>query len=119
MTANMQVQKVTSQDGKPQLQVTEPVTMPAWDAGTQLSVVGKPQPRVEGAEKVTGRARYTYDVRLSGQLYARVLRSPHPHARLTRIDTTRAAALPGVHAVLSSANAPDISWYADSKLFDT
>jgi xanthine dehydrogenase YagR molybdenum-binding subunit len=58
-------------------------------------------PRVEGAEKVSGRARYAGDVRLPGQLYARVLRSPHPHARILRIDTSRAAALPGVHAVLS------------------
>ena len=75
--------------------------------------------RVEGPEKVTGRARYSCDVRLPQQLYARVLRSPHPHARVVRIDATRAEALPGVHAVLSSANAPDVSWYEESKLFDT
>jgi xanthine dehydrogenase YagR molybdenum-binding subunit len=74
--------------------------------------------RVEGPEKVSGRAQYACDLRLPGQLYARVLRSPLPHARLTRIDTVRAERLAGVHAVLSSANAPEISWYGESRLFD-
>src|SRR5205814_5404169 len=77
-------------------------------------------PRVDGRERVTGSARYTYDVQLPGMLYAAVLRSPHAHARITRVDTGPAAALPGVRAVLSSANAPVISWYGKaSKLFDT
>ena len=57
-------------------------------------IVGKPHPRVEGAEKVTGRARYASDIRLPGQLYARVLRSPHPHARIRRIDTAQAERCP-------------------------
>jgi CO/xanthine dehydrogenase Mo-binding subunit len=74
--------------------------------------------RIEGPDKVSGRARYACDVRLPGQLYARVLRSPLPHARLSRIDTGPAERLPGVHAVLSSADAPDISWYDESRLFD-
>lgn len=74
--------------------------------------------RVEGPEKVSGRARYAADVRLPGQLFARVLRSPLPHARLTRIDTARAERLAGVRAVLSSADAPGISWYDESRLFD-
>ena len=75
--------------------------------------------RLEGADKVTGRARYASDVRLPGQLYARILRSPHPHARIVRVDPSRAEALPRVHGVLSSANAPDMSWYQDSRLFDS
>ncbi len=74
--------------------------------------------RIEGPDKVSGRARYAADVRLDRLLYARVLRSPLPHARIARIDTTRAEALPGVHAVLSSANAPTIEWYEESRLFD-
>ncbi|HEX6266079.1 MAG TPA: molybdopterin cofactor-binding domain-containing protein [Burkholderiales bacterium] len=81
-------------------------------------VAGSPHPRVEGWEKVGGRARYSCDVRLPGQLYARVLRSPLPHARLRYIDTAKAAALPGVHAVISSADAFDIRWYEESQLFD-
>ena len=74
--------------------------------------------RVEGPDKVSGRARYAADVRLEGLLYARVLRSPLPYARIARIETAAAEKLPGVHAVLSSANAPDIEWYEESRLFD-
>lgn len=86
--------------------------------GAAPGAMGSPYPRVEGADKVSGCARYSGDIRLAGQLYARVLRSPWPHARLRRIDTARAQALPGVHAVLSSANAVDIRWYEESRLFD-
>ena len=92
--------------------------LPRWEEGADLSIVGRAHPRVEGDAKVTGGAQYASDVRLPGQLYARVLRSPYAHARLTGLDTGRAAALPGVHAVLSSANAPEIAWYEDSLLFD-
>ncbi|MCX6046291.1 MAG: xanthine dehydrogenase family protein molybdopterin-binding subunit [Chloroflexi bacterium] len=103
-----------------ELKVVETTGLPTWDADTKFTVVGRPQSRLEGLEKVTGRARYSYDVRLSGQLYAAVLRSPYPHARIRHIDTTKAEQLPGVHAILSSANAPDdITWYEEkSKLFD-
>src|SRR4029450_7758919 len=55
---------------------------------------------------------------LPGLMCARVLRSPLPHARVRRINTSRAEALPGVRAVLSGANAPEISWYKDSYVFD-
>lgn len=75
-------------------------------------------PRIEGPDKVTGRARYSGDVKIAGLLYARILRSPLPHARIVSIDTARAERLPGVHAVLSSANAPDISWHENMRLFD-
>src|SRR5688572_12567768 len=115
----LHVEKQTGEEGGGEaLKVVESAGLAAWDANARFTVVGQPHPRVEGAEKVTGRARYTYDIRLPGQLYARVLRSPLPHARITRIDTTRAEALPGVHAVLSFANAPDIAWYQESRLFD-
>jgi CO/xanthine dehydrogenase Mo-binding subunit len=79
--------------------------------------VGSAHPRIEGPEKVTGRARYSSDVRLPGQLVARVLRSPHPHARITRLDANAAARLPGVHAVLTRENAPDMQWYEGGRLF--
>ena len=100
------------------VEVVEEETLPAWGADASLTVVGQPHPRLEGPDKVTGRARYSYDVRLPRQLYARVLRSPHPHARIARIDTARAEALPGVFAVLSLENAPDIAWYQEGKLFE-
>jgi xanthine dehydrogenase YagR molybdenum-binding subunit len=98
--------------------VVETAKLPPWGAATSLTVVGQPHPRVEGVEKVTGRAPYACDVHLPGLLYARVLRSPLPHARLRRLDTSGAEALPGVRAVLCASNAPEIRWYRDSFLFD-
>jgi xanthine dehydrogenase YagR molybdenum-binding subunit len=103
---------------KAEVVVQEHDDVQIWPAEAELAVVGKSFSRLEGYEKVTGKARYSYDVRLPGQLYARVLRSPHPHARIVRIDTSRAEALPSVHAVLSCANAPAIGWYDESFIFD-
>ena len=112
----LHVQKLGGKGGQEEYEITEEALLPAWSAETKFATVGHRHPRVEGAEKVTGRARYTYDIRLPGQLYARILRSPH--ARVVRIDTSRAAALAGVRAILSRENAPDIDWYKESKLFD-
>ncbi len=75
---------------------TEP---PQWPPNAQLSVVGKRTPRLDGALKVTGKARYTSDVQLAGMLYAKRLVSPHPHARIKSIDTSEAEKYPGVRAV--------------------
>src|ERR671932_1596029 len=102
----LHVQKLGGKGGQEEYEITEEALLPAWSAETKFATVGHRHPRVEGAEKVTGRARYTYDIRLPGQLYARILRSPH--ARVVRIDTSRAAALAGVRAILSKENAPDI-----------
>jgi CO/xanthine dehydrogenase Mo-binding subunit len=98
-------------------QVVETTGCSPWDRDAHLTIVGRPYPRVEGVEKVTGHAIYAYDIRLPGLLHAVVLRSPLPHARIRRIDTSRAEALPGVRAVLSATNAPEIRWYEDSYLF--
>ena len=99
----LHVDKLRSgEGGEDEYKVVETTGLPPLGARTPTSrSSASPHPRVEGAEKVTGRARYAYDVRLPGQLYARVLRSPHPHARIRRIDTAQAEALPGVRAVLS------------------
>jgi len=64
------------------------------------TVAGHPAPLIDGIEKVTGRARYTADLGFSA-LWGEILRSPHAHAEIVRIDTSRARALPGVRAVLS------------------
>jgi xanthine dehydrogenase YagR molybdenum-binding subunit len=112
------VERKKSEGGEEQYKVEETPMAPPWGVEATLSVVGKSLPRVEGDLKVTGRAEYAYDVRLSGQIYAKVLRSPHPHARITRIDTTKAEALPGVRAVLSRATTPDVTWFQDTYLFD-
>ncbi|HWK52006.1 MAG TPA: molybdopterin cofactor-binding domain-containing protein, partial [Steroidobacter sp.] len=72
---------------------------PAWPTNAELQVVGKDVPRMDALDKVTGRARYTFDVRLPGMLYARTLNSTVPHARIKSIDTSRAEKSPGVRAV--------------------
>ena len=74
-----------------------------WDAATKLEIVGKPVPRIDGAAKVTGQARYTHDIRLPGMLFAAVLRSPHACATLTGLDLEAARSAPGVAGVLPLA----------------
>ena len=70
---------------------------------TTLAVIGKDVPKRDGAEKVTGRTRYLHDLELPRLAHGKILRSRHPHARIVRIDTSRAAALPGVLTVLTGA----------------
>ena len=67
-----------------------------------------PLPRIEGAEKVTGATRYAADLPIPESLYAKILRSPLAHARIRKIDTAAAKALPGVHAVLTGADLPEV-----------
>jgi CO/xanthine dehydrogenase Mo-binding subunit len=69
-------------------------------------VVGKSLPRLDGYGKVTGRAIYGMDFSMPGMLHGAVLRSPHAYARITRIDTSRAAAHPAVHAVVTGDDLP-------------
>jgi xanthine dehydrogenase YagR molybdenum-binding subunit len=80
--------------------------------------IGERLPRVDGPDKATGRAKYSSDIRLPRQLFAAVLRSPHPHARVRSVDASAAERLPGVHAVLWRGNAPDIPWYEGGHLFE-
>ena len=88
--------------------VDQPVTLevhPAaedlrpWDNASQLRRVKGRHPRLEAPEKVTGRARYTYDVRLPGMLWAKMVRAPIPAGTILRIDTSKAERLTGVKAV--------------------
>ena len=73
----------------------------------EFKVVGKKVERVDAFERLTGEAKYASDIYLPGMLYAKVLRSPHPHAKVVKIDTTRAAALSGVRAILTPDDVPD------------
>src|SRR5215470_2415794 len=66
-----------------------------------FQVVGTRPVRPDGADKVTGRAKFGADLALPGQLVGKVLRSPYPHARINSIDTSAALRLPGVKAVVS------------------
>src|SRR5499433_3279802 len=71
--------------------------------------VGTRTIRPDGVDKVTGRARFGADFNLPGQLIGKVLRSPHPHARIVSIDTSKAEALPGVKAVITRDDFADQS----------
>src|SRR5207245_4354004 len=69
----------------------------AWPKERRL--IGKDTPRVDGTEKATGRAKYSFDINLPGLLHARILRSPHAHAKVKSLDTSAAETMPGVAAV--------------------
>ena len=76
---------------------------------SEFSIVGKRPIRPDGLDKVTGRAKFGADLSMAGQLVGKVLRSPHPHARIKSINTAKAAALPGVKAVMTGKETPSFS----------
>src|SRR5205809_1708520 len=83
-----EAERTVPQDEPPPLPINE-----------KLSVIGKPTTRLDGRLKVTGAAKYTADVMLPGMLFARMITSPHPAARVTAIDTSAAEKYPGVKAI--------------------
>ena len=84
--------------------VVEEDPLPQWPDGP-LSVVGRDAVRQDASERVRGEARFTADIQLPGMLHTAVLRSPHAHARVKKIDLAPALALPGVHAALAPGDA--------------
>ena len=74
---------------------------------TAFKVIGKRPIRHDGVDKVTGRAQYGADVQMTGLLHGRVLRSPHAHAKIKKIDVSEAAKMPGVEAIITGADFPD------------
>jgi len=75
----------------------------------EFKVIGKSAPRLDAVEKVTGKAKFAADFKISGMLYAKVLGSPYPHARIVGIDTSKAESLAGVRAVVTSKDVPPVS----------
>ena len=75
-------------------------------ATKEFSVIGKSVPKIDAREKVTGKARYTGDLKVPGMLIGKILRSPHAHARILSIDTSKAEKLPGVEAVITAKDVP-------------
>jgi 4-hydroxybenzoyl-CoA reductase alpha subunit len=75
-----------------------------------FSVVGQPLPKIDAWAKVTGETRYADDLVLPRMAYAKLLRSPHAHARIRSIDTARAKALPGVYAVITGEDLPPVKF---------
>src|SRR5690349_4047789 len=76
--------------------IVEGDELPVWGENEELAIVGQPAPRVDGAARVSGEARYTYDVRLAGMAYAHVVRATQPSATVVRIDVAKAKAVRGV-----------------------
>ncbi len=83
----------------------------------ELSKVGKRIPKIDAVDKATGRARYIQDYKLPGMLYGKILYSKYPHARIVKINTSRAKALPGVRAVITGEDVPEIKMgvYKDNR----
>lgn len=77
--------------------------------------VGLPIPRPDSPEKVTGQVQYVADIKPKGLLHAKLLRSPHAHARILKIDTSRAKALPGVRAVVTAGDIPQLKKKAPTR----
>ena len=75
---------------------------PKTNGSDDYTVIGTRPIRHDGVEKVTGQARYGEDVNLPGMLFGKILRRPHAHAKIKKIDPSRALALPGVEAVVTS-----------------
>ena len=88
-------------EGKPVEMEVNPAEgdLKPWDLDTKFNVMKGRYPRIEGPLKVTGRAKFTYDIKLPGMLWGRMVGSAVPHAEVVKIDTSKAEALPGVKAV--------------------
>jgi xanthine dehydrogenase YagR molybdenum-binding subunit len=78
------------------------VAGPGWGPNDKHILLNHRLTRVDGPLKVSGAAHYTYDVRLPGMLYGRILRCPHAHARIKKFDSSKASAMPGVKAIIQS-----------------
>jgi CO/xanthine dehydrogenase Mo-binding subunit len=106
---------------EPQLPESEE-RLPQWQGETRI--VGKPMPRVDAYERVSGAAQYTFDIDMPDMLHCAILRSPHANAMVKKVDTSKAERMPGVRAVLrGDSQGVDIPWYGSdehplSKLFD-
>ena len=85
-----------------------------WPAADQRTLIGKRISRVDGPDKVSGRAKYTYDVHRPGMLYGKVVRSPHAHAKVVSVDTSAAEKMPGVKGVyIIQDEGSEIHWAGD------
>ena len=85
-----------------------------WPEAKDRKLIGQRISRLDGPAKVTGAAKYTYDLRFPGMLHARFVRCPHAHARITKLDTSAAEAMPGVKAIhLVQGEGKEVQWALD------
>ena len=96
--------------------IVEQDDLAPWADKQPMTHVGRGRPRTDAEARVTGTAKYTYDVAPPGMLWAGILHSPYPHARVKSIDTSRAAALPGVRCILTHDDCRHIAWNDDTPL---
>src|SRR5215831_12941478 len=86
----------------------------SWPAPEKRSLIGKRISRVDGPDKASGRAKYTYDLHRPGMLYGKVVRSPYPHCKVVNVDTSAAEKMPGVKAVhVIQGPGANIHWAGD------
>src|SRR5471030_2490500 len=79
--------------------------------------IGQRTIRPDGADKVTGRAAFAADTNMPGMIWGKMLRSPHPHARIISIDTSKAEALPGVKAIVTAKDTHQIKFGSNEYFF--
>jgi len=79
--------------------------------------VGKSVPRIDGMGMVTGQTKYAFDVSFPNMLIGKMIRSPHPHAKIVSIDTSKAEALPGVRAVITAKDTDKIKFGSNEYFF--
>lgn len=85
-----------------------------WPEAGKRTLIGRRISRVDGPDKASGRAKYTYDVNRPGTLYGKIVRSPHAHSKVVRVDTSAAEALPGVAAVeVIQGPGTEVFWWKD------
>ena len=91
-----------------------------WESNDKLKVIGKPISRVDGYDKVSGSAIYTFDINLPRMAHAKILGSAYPNAKIKRINSKKAENLPGVLTIITSEDEPKIKWYYNTTfLFDS
>jgi len=95
-----------------------PIEYPVQKSAESLSVVGKPLPKLDAPDKATGRAIYADDITLPNMIYGKLLLSKVPHAKIVSINTDRARDLPGVKAVLTGDDVPDVTWGTSPARYD-
>src|SRR6058998_591049 len=85
-----------------------------WPEASKRSLIGKRISRLDGPDKVSGRAKYTYDLKRPGMLYGKIVRSPHAHCKVVSIDTSAAEKMPSVKAVkVIQGPGAEIQWAGD------
>src|SRR6476661_7528617 len=85
----------------PQPAATQPAATQKYPWPAQPAVIGTRVKRLDGPDKVAGRAKYSYDINRPGMIYGKILRSPHAHARIVAVDLSAAEKAPGVKAALT------------------